>query len=232
MTKKKSKKQQRRNDTPHQRAMTNPRVQQTLSALRASWNDLSPQERSEQLNKLVDSGCSLRGLSEELGIPLTTIRRYIASAHSSESGGDWIAMMETTLAKKPAKERDVSRIEAARESQAMLQRNRTAAPAIKETGQAKQERGALAAQPTKKIIARPESVATKVPPVKDDGLSGKESQVGNQRPQSPLEQWKQGHLSNSERIQRLISLPDSIKPRPHQNARSMGRQGRPLPPTD
>ncbi len=232
MTKKKSKKQQRRNDTPHHRAMTNPRVQQTLSALRASWNDLSPQEKGEQLNKLVDSGCSLRGLSEELSIPLTTIRRYIALAHSSESGGDRIAIMERTTAKKPAKERDVSRIEAARESQAMFQRNRKPESAIKQTGEAKKLQGASAAPPTKKIITSPAPVATKVPPIKDDGLSGKESRVEDQRPKSLLEQWKQGHPSYSEGIQRLISLPDSIEPRPHQNARSMGRQGRPLPPTD
>ena len=94
----------RRNVTAHDRAMTHPEVQKTFRALRSNWNQLSQQQRGEQLQKLVDSGCSIRGVARDLVEPEANIRRYIASANPDE-GSDWTVRLERTLAKGPEKVR-------------------------------------------------------------------------------------------------------------------------------
>jgi hypothetical protein len=221
----------RRNLTAHDRAMTDPQVQEVFRVLQSNWNKLTPPEKGEQgeqLQKLVDSGCSVRGLERNLGEPASNIRRYMAQAKGSDQRSGRIANIST---KKPTRQNTLSVLEAARESQAMFQRNRTVGPALKETGWGKKPQGASVAQPTKKMIAGPASVATRVEPVIDDGLGGKENRVEEgQRSKSLIHQWKLGHPDNSERIQLLASM--TIEPRPFRDARSMKRQGRPLPPTD
>jgi DNA-directed RNA polymerase specialized sigma24 family protein len=79
VTKKKvaGKNKDHRNRTAHQLAMADAKVRKALSMLQSNWNSLSPQERNERLNNLAELNCSARGIAEETGIPLTTIRRYI-----------------------------------------------------------------------------------------------------------------------------------------------------------
>lgn len=232
--KKKAGNNERRNVTAHDRAMTDPGVQEAFRVLQSNWNELTPRQKGEQgeeLKKLVDSGCSVRGLERDLGEPASNIRRYISQAKAADAASDWTALLESISGRKPEGQSKMSPLEAARESQSMFQRNRAVGAVIKGTGQTKKPQGASAAQPTKKIDASPASVATKVPPIMDDRLGGNESRVEESQPQiSPLEQWKLGHPSNSERIRQLASM--TIEARPYRDARSMKRQGRPLPPTD
>jgi hypothetical protein len=53
------------NDNANARAMAIPQVQEQISALRACWKLLSPQQRGEQLSDLHCIGCSERGLARE-----------------------------------------------------------------------------------------------------------------------------------------------------------------------
>ena len=46
------------NRTAHQRAMTNPKTQAILSALRKGWDKMSPEQRGEQIIELIGLKCS------------------------------------------------------------------------------------------------------------------------------------------------------------------------------
>lgn len=234
MTKKKvaGKNKDRRNRTAHQVAMADAKVRKALSTLQSNWNILSPQERSERLNNLTELNCSARGIAEETGIPLTTIRRYIELANPSRSRSDSKAKMKRTSAKEPEKRTATSFIRAAIESRNMFLKNKAIAPVVKKPDPTNEPQHPSKAQPAKKI-ANPASIATKAPHVVDNGLGRQESRAEEDRPQmSPLERYNRASLSRLERIQQLVTLSDSIPSRPFRDARSMKRQGRPLPPTD
>ena len=218
---------QRRNDTDHQRAMTEPRVQKLLDALRVSWNDLSPQERGEQLSKLIDFGCSVRGIARELGKPESSIRRYITQANSSESGSDWSAMMERTFAKEPQEETTMSAIEAAREARSMFQSRKRKGPIVEEMQSGKDHPHSSTAPPAKKVTS-PSLTRAPKRPIANPALSGKQSQAGSGEPRTSLvDNWKSSQgQSSSDSVRRLEAISNSIEPRPFQNAKSMKRQGK------
>lgn len=231
MTKKKDKKKQRRNDTAHQRAMAYPNVQEAYSALRSNWNKLSLPQRGEQLQKLIDFGCSVRGVADDLGKKDTTLRRYIAQANSAGEGIDWSAMLEHTLAKEPQKE-DITRARAAViDMPHKIPAKQVAGPS-KEQCPMQDHAQPSKAQQTKKLIASSSKRAEEPPPA-IGAVTGQEDRAGQDAPRpSPLEQYKLRHPSLSERIRLLAEMPKLIEARPYRDARSMKRQGKPLPPTD
>ena len=221
------KNEQRRNDTDHQRAMTDPRVQKLLSALRVSWNDLSPQERGEQLSKLIDVGCSVRGIARELGKPESSIRRYITQANSSESGSDWSAMMERTFAKEPQEETTMSALEAARQAGSLIPTKKGMGPVVEEIHPGKDHVHSSTAPPAKKVTS-PSLTRAPKRPIANPALSGKQSQAGSGEPRTSLvDNWKSSQgQSSSDSVRRLEAISNSIEPRPFQNAKSMKRQGK------
>ncbi len=239
MTKKKgkrkdvSKSKQCRNDARHQRAMTDPRVQRLLSALRANWNDQIPQENGAPLKKLKDLGCPVRGIARELGKPASSIRRYIKHANSSESRSAWVAMMERTVAKEPEEETTMSAIEAARQAGALIPRKKGLGPVIEETHSEKDHVHSSTAPPAKKVTSPALTRAQELRAMNPD-QSGKQIQAGSGEPRMSLvDAYKLSKgQSISDSVRRLEAIPDSIEPRPFQNARSMKRQGKPLPPED
>ena len=220
------KNQKRLNKTAHQRAMTNSNVQETFSALRSNWNDLSFQQRGEQLQKLIAAKCSVRGIARDLGKPEANIRRYIAPANSPDEGGDWIATMKLTLAAETQEQTKISALEAARESVSMFQRNRKAGPLIKERCLAEDPEHSSTAQHRKKITT-PTSTGAKEAPALRDVVNGQENRAERDNPKmSVVDQYNltRGSFS-SDRIQRLANISETIERRPYRDARSMDRQG-------
>src|ERR1035437_7425032 len=155
MKKKKSvgKNEKRINQTAHQRAMENPEVREALSALRARWSDLSPQQRGEQLNVLISFKCSVGGIAKELGKPATSIRRYIALANPPDAGGDWIATMERTWAEDPQEQSTMSAGEAACHFPSKIPAKKIVVPVINETCPAQDHAHTSTVQQTKKITS-------------------------------------------------------------------------------
>ena len=232
MTKRKAdKKEKPINQTAHQRAMQRPEVRETLKALRTSWSDLSQQQRGEKLNVLIGFGCSRRKIADGLGESESSIRRSIAKANPPEEGNDWATMMKGTIAEKSQKQRTKNASEDVRRIPSKIPAMKSAAAVIRETCPTQDHAHATIAKQTKKITS-PLSTAIKEPRVVSGATSGPENQAGENTPRTnPVEA-----ISNMERvrakIQRLASIPDQIKRRPLFDARSLGRQGRPLPPED
>ena len=55
------------NQTKHQRAMANPKVQELVSNLARDWAAIDHLERDARLRELAAHGCSARGLGKVLG---------------------------------------------------------------------------------------------------------------------------------------------------------------------
>jgi hypothetical protein len=217
-----------RNRTAHQLAMADAKVRKALSMLQSNWNSLSPQERNERLNNLAELNCSARGIAEETGIPLTTIRRYINLANPSKSRIDSKAEMKRTFANVPKKRSVTTSIKAAVESRNMFLKNKATAPAVKEPDPPNEPQHHSKVEPAEKI-ANPASIVTKAPTLVDNVLGRQESRAEEDRTEmSPLERYHRANLDRLEKMQWLASLSDSIPPRPVRDARSMKRQGRPL----
>jgi hypothetical protein len=230
--KKASENEKRLNLTAHQRAMTNPEVQEIFNGLRACWKDLSPQQRCEKLSVLIGFECSGRGIAKELGESESNIRRYIAKANPLEEGNDWATMMKSTLAKEPQKQGTKSASEDVRRIPSKIPAKKQAEPVIKETYPMQDQARTSTAQQTKKI-SYPSSTAVKEPPVVSGATSGLENQLGEDSPGKKragaiLKTWR----DRQDRLKRLASISDEIKPRPLVDAHSIGRQGGPLPPKD
>lgn len=235
MTKKKKAddNKKRRNVTAHDRAMTDPEVRKGFNALRDDWNNLSPQQRGEQLQKLVDSKCSVRGLERDLGEPASNIRRYIAQANSSGESSDWIEMMKRTLAKEPEKEDAMKAHAVALGKPPKILAKQGVEPVIKQIHLAPDHAQPSEAEQEKKI-ASPASIATKEPPAIKEAVNKQEDRIGQQQDlrTSLVDRLNLSEQIRQNKIQRLASISESFEPRPYRDARSMKRQGRPLPPTD
>ena len=220
------------NETANQRAMTRPEVREALNVLRTSWSDLSPQQRGEKLNVLIGFKCSRRGIAKELGTQESNIRKCIAKANPSEEGNDWATMMKSTLAKEPQKQNTKSASEDVRQIPSKIPAKKKAEPVIKETYPMQDQARTSTAQQTKKITY-PSSTAVKEPPVVSGATSGQENQLGEDSPgkkmaDAILKTWQ----NRQDKLQQLASTSEQIKPRPQYDARSLGRQGGPLPPKD
>jgi len=228
MTKKKvGKTKKRTNQTAHQRAMKIPEVQETLKALRARWNDLSSQQRGEQLNVLIGFKCSQDGIARELGKPATSIRRYI-----NEAGGDWFSTMERTWAEDPQEESTMCTGNVACRFPPKIPAKKIVESVTNETSPAQDHAHISTAEQTKKIIP-PFSTRVKEPPVENGAMSRQENQVGEGAPKtSMVDAYMNSKRIHDDKIQRLETIPDQIESRPLRTARSMKRQGRPEPPTD
>ena len=74
----------RNNATRHRRTAAKPEVKILTSKLRRHWKKLNPIDRGDRLRKLLELGCSRRGLGEDLGLSPTTIRRHSTLATLSE----------------------------------------------------------------------------------------------------------------------------------------------------
>lgn len=222
----------RLNQTANQRAMANPEVREALNVLRTRWNDLSLQQQSEQLHKLIGLKCSLRGLEKELGKPLTSLRRIIERTDHPEKGNDWIETMERTWAVDPEEQSAMSADEDACRFPSKIPAKKLVGPAIAETYPVQDHAHTSTARQTKKITSPP-STTGKESPAANGAMSRQEVQVGEDTPKtSQNDAYTSREQSFKNKIQRLAAIPEQIKPRPIWTARSIKRQGRPLPPTD
>ena len=66
------------NQTKHQRAMANPKVQELVSNLARDWAAMDHLERDARLRELAAHGCSARGLGKVLGHSASSILREVA----------------------------------------------------------------------------------------------------------------------------------------------------------
>jgi hypothetical protein len=227
------KSKRRRNQTAHERAMTDPKVREAVSNLKSDWDLLSPLQRGKQLNKLVDLTCSERGLAEELRKPPTTIRRYMELAASSESRSDSKAEMGDANAKKTKVQSATNALESARESKPLFQKTGTRGAAIKISSQAK------ATQINPKIqsakgIAHTASIAPKQPPTVK-GVVKKQEEPTRQivGETSLVDQYlRMKGIITPEQRRQLVEDEKKRKRRLLGSARLMKRQGLPLPPED
>lgn len=240
MTKKKvvGKNQKRRNQTAHQRAMTDPKVRKALVVLQSNWKILSDQELGEQLTKLQELNCSARGIADELKKPPTAIHRLLALVKSSRFRSDSAAVMGHTFEKKPGRQSNLSSIEAARESKAMFERSKALRLGTNKTGLAKEPQRAAEIQPavkaqSAKLAASPALMTASEPSLKSEGLEEKVTPTQEVAPKIDSPNiYQLAQANSSKRIQRLASISDQIAPRPYRDARSMKRQGRPVPEKD
>jgi hypothetical protein len=213
--------------------MTNPRVRDGLNALQEGWGMLTPQQRGEQLNKLLDLDCSIRGIADELGIPESTLRRCKDPAKSSESESDWITMMNRTLPQKPVAPKAKGAREAISDKRAENPAQKGAEAAVGNKPNV-EDCVHLSTTPQAKRDLSAEPAKAQRQPIVNSRLSGIESRPVNGRPRTSLVDLfnlSRGH-SNSDRIRRLSEISKSIQARPFRDARSMTRQGKPLPPKD
>jgi hypothetical protein len=225
--------EKRRNDTAHQRALTNPEVLAALKTLRASWSDLSPRQRVEKVNVLIGLKCSMRGIAEELGKKESSFRRYIRQANPAEASDDWASMLESTLAKKPQKQSTKIPGEDVRRIPSKLPAKAIVGVTTKETHPMRHDARLSTAQQTKRITSQA-STAAKTPPTVDGGSSGQKNQATEDTPRMSLpDQYilTRGPIT-LEKIQRLDAMSKQMERRPVQGAGTLTRQGRPLPPTD
>jgi hypothetical protein len=214
------------NQTAHQRAMTNPEAQEALRALRARWSKLSPQQRGEQLKVLIGfKGTTMRGIAKDLGQPETTIRRYIKPA------SDWIADMEDAWAEDPQEQSERGADQYSCHFPPKIPAWKKLEPVINEKSPAQDDAHISTAQQTKKITL-PISIRAKEPPVVKDATSGQEDQVRKNTPKTGPVPAMSRDLTFRERMEGMIASVDQIKPRREFDARSMPRQGKPVPPID
>ena len=175
MTKKKldKPKKKRHNITRHDRAMADTKVKADFCALKSGWPSLSEQDRGDQVRKLEDSGCTVRGLGRDLGQPPTTLSRYMKLAETAEANKDWSAMLDTVAPRESRSRNTLSSIEAARESKAEFQRTKAMRLANAQKDQVSEVQPASKAKPT--IASRVTPISAKESPVVNDGSDGKEN---------------------------------------------------------
>lgn len=233
MTKKKhSNGNKRSNETAHQRAMTDPKVREAMATLGSNWKLLSQQELGAKLSELVELNCSVRGIAEASKIPASTIRRRIASVASLKSLSGRNTELVRTLGKISGMRSPKSAIEAARESNAMFQKNRPVAPEIEQKFPAKSSQHPRKLKPPESSVGTP-SVATKVPVTAEGKLGGRKRRSDEELPKMSLvDQYRLGQLSGPEVRRVFASQPKLLERRPFRDISSMKRQGRPVPPTD
>lgn len=220
-------KRKQRNQTAHVHAMNDPRARKGLSALKSYWDVLSRPERIEQVNNLLELGCSLRGISEETNIPLSTLRRHIARTKSTKPSNDPRPETKTDLNTEPQKLRRLTRIEAARESKAMFQELKASPRGETDEKETAKERSKpLVAQTPIITAADPALIAAREPSQKREEVSREGSQSCEGQPRTGQRELCESTKANrEEKLQRLLSIPDQLKPRPTYSARSLKRQG-------
>ena len=69
----------------HLAALSNPGVRDQMESLRTDWPDFSHVQRGDRLIQLLDAGCTVRGLANDLGVDEGTVRRDIKIARLSEA---------------------------------------------------------------------------------------------------------------------------------------------------
>ncbi len=220
------------NQTANQRAMKNPKTQAILSALRKGWNGMSAEQQGEQVLELIALKCSVNGIVDELGRPATTIRRRIGIAKSAGTNSGWIGRLERTLAKKPLtpKAKSARKVAGCEPSVGPADKGQRAA--ITKAYPVKNDVRSTTVQQIKGVASSSSSSA-QVHRGVNHASSDKESRPGEQEPKANLvELYKNRDKSNLDKIQELAGIADSIAPRPYRDARSIKRQGRPLPPSD
>ncbi|WP_348261359.1 hypothetical protein P8935_16335 [Telmatobacter sp. DSM 110680] len=227
----KREKAKRVNNTAHQRALENPETQAALSDLRERWNDISAKKRGEQLLRLIGFGCSVRGIADDLVKPASNIRRDIALANSPEPESGWIELMNSTIAKRPPKQKkELSRLDASREARMPPKKKSF----IKRMHPAKEDLPSLTIQQPQKVIS-PLSTSIKARPLVNRASSNQQSQSAEHESKPDLvaqySKLRERQI-NPEAIRRLDEIINSTDTRPIRNARSMTRQGKPSPQTD
>ncbi|WP_348262616.1 hypothetical protein P8935_22825 [Telmatobacter sp. DSM 110680] len=220
------------NQTAHQRAMKNPKTQAAFGRVRERWNEMSTEQRGEQLIELIALKCSARGIADELGQPATTIRRYIGLAKSTEGNSGWSERLKRTLAKGPFTTKAKRAREVASCNPPETPAKKEALSVIKETCPVKYDVHSSSTQQTKSM-ASTSSTSAEVGPVVNPASSDKESRPGEREPKTNLvDLYMHRGQSSLDKKQRLASIADSIPTRRVWSARSMTRQGGPLPPID
>lgn len=240
MTKKKvvGENQKHRNQTAHQRALSDPAIRKALGVLESNWESLSHIELGERLNHLKELDCSVRGMSDELKKKPTTIRRYIEQFKASQSKRDSAEETRHTRPDKPKERTTLSSIEAAKESKAMFARSKALGLGINKPGPVKEPQSSAETQPaaktqSAKLAASPALMTASEPSLKSEGLEEKVTPTQEVATKiDPPNIYQLAQANRSKQIQRLASLSDQIAPRPYRNAWSMKRQGTPVPEKD
>lgn len=163
------------NQTDHQRAMTNPKVRESLMGLQNCWSLLTQRELGGQLNALIRFNCSVRGLAKELGKSETSIRRLMKLAKQPEEDSEGITVRESTSAAVPKRPSTVSTGEAVRHFPSKIPAKKIVEPVIREVSPAQDHAHASTAEQTKKIPS-PLSTTVKKLPVVDGRMSRQEGQ--------------------------------------------------------
>lgn len=219
------------NNTAHQRAMSNPKVHEILNILRFGLKKLSPRERDEQLNKLDDLGCSIRGIAKELKIPASSLRRSRSSLKSMDSESDWIQLMEGTLAKTPHDEPERSRFQAVREARSAISSRKLMDP-VKNLKPPTPVRAFSTSGQRAMRITAPQSAPVKVPRKLENEESALREASEHARTEKPpidlVDRYMELKVQiPQEKIRRLAEIAESVGTRPYRDARSMKRQGTP-----
>lgn len=221
------------NETAHQRAMKNPKTQAAFRVLQERWDGMSEEQQGEQLIELIGLKCSVRGIADDLGEPESNLRRYIKVAKSTGTSSGWIKRMKRTLSKEPRTQRTKSAREVADCIPSEIPATKGPQSVIREMVPVKNDVHSSTTQQTKRITA-PSSTSAQVRPVAKLTLSDKENRPGQPEPKTRMvvDIYNSRGQIAQEKIQRLAAIADSIETRPYRDARSMKRQGRPLPPSD
>ncbi len=67
----------RKRKTAHRKIAGSPEVRPLILKLREDWEHLDDIQRGDFIRDLFNHGCSIRGLVSDLGVPETTLRRYM-----------------------------------------------------------------------------------------------------------------------------------------------------------
>lgn len=228
MTKRKKAGKKHVNQTAHQRAMTNPKTQAILTALRKGWDGMSPEQLGKQVIELISLECSVRGIADELGRPATTIRRCIGSAKSSETSRGRSATMKRAVAKESLTQKTKSAREVAGCKSSETPAKQEAPSPIKEISSVRDDAHSSTTQQTERITTS-SSTRAQVRPDVNQTLSDEESRPGEHEAKTrPVGPSVSSEKTIQARMQRLADLAaEPMQPRPIWNANSMRRHGKP-----
>ncbi len=222
----------RKNQTKHQLAMKNPKVRELMGCIRTCWNSCIPRERGQLLSELISLGCSVSGIAENIQRSETTISRCIKEANRPDEDSDSIATIELTPAEKPKEQSTTSTGEAVRQISSKTPAKKIVGPVIKDTRPAQNHARTPAAQPTKNFTPISPIKLIELPAL-NVATSDQEGQGGEKTPKTSLVDaiMNQGRTFEGG-IGRVEIEVEQFPKRREYNARSMKRQGKPVPPQD
>lgn len=80
--------------TAHRMAAANPEVRPLIRVLRGRWKDAPEKERRERVAQLLEKGCTIRGIAEDIGRPESSVRNYAKPGPDSPAREEAVALHE------------------------------------------------------------------------------------------------------------------------------------------